>query len=77
MVGRLFNTVGPRQTGQYGMVVPSFVKQALLGEPVTVYGDGEQSRCFCHVSDVVRALVALMRLPEAYGRCSTSAATRR
>jgi UDP-glucose 4-epimerase len=68
VVGRMFNTVGPRQTGQYGMVVPSFIKQALAGEPITVYGDGEQSRCFCHVSDVVRALIALMRLPEAYGQ---------
>ncbi len=61
---RFFNTVGPRQTGRYGMVVPRFVRQALRGEPLTVYGDGEQSRCFCHVLDVVRALVALLDRPE-------------
>ena len=54
VIGRLFNTVGPRQTGRYGMVVPSFVRQALAGEPITVYGDGQQRRCFCHVKDVVR-----------------------
>lgn len=58
-VVRLFNTVGPRQTGQYGMVIPSFVTQALRGEPITVYGDGTQRRCFCHVADVVEALVEL------------------
>lgn len=68
VVGRLFNTVGPRQTGQYGMVVPTFVKQALAGAPVTVYGDGKQSRCFTHVRDVVRALIALMERPDAYGQ---------
>ena len=56
---RLFNTVGPRQTGRYGMVVPRFVRQALAGEPITVYGDGRQSRCFTHVDDVVRATLAL------------------
>ncbi len=56
VVVRLFNTVGPRQTGQYGMVVPRFVKNALEGKPITVYDDGEQSRCFCHVTDVVQAL---------------------
>ena len=67
VVARLFNTVGPRQTGQYGMVVPTFVRQALAGAPITVYGDGKQSRCFTHVSDVVRALIALMEKPEAYG----------
>ena len=59
VVARLFNTVGPRQTGRYGMVVPRFVAQALNGEPITVYGDGSQSRCFTHVSDVVRALIDL------------------
>jgi UDP-glucose 4-epimerase len=59
VVVRLFNTVGPRQTGRYGMVIPNFVKQALLGHPLTVYGDGTQSRCFTYVSDVVGALVAL------------------
>lgn len=57
---RLFNTVGPRQVGQYGMVLPRFVEAALKGETVRVYGDGEQTRCFCHVSDVVGALVSLM-----------------
>jgi UDP-glucose 4-epimerase len=67
VICRLFNTVGPRQTGQYGMVVPRFVQQALSGEPVTVYGDGSQSRCFCNVSDVVRALVGLIESPEAVG----------
>lgn len=67
VVARLFNTVGPRQTGQYGMVVPTFVRQALAGAPITVYGDGKQSRCFTHVNDVVRALVGLMEKPEAYG----------
>ena len=55
VIVRLFNTVGPRQTGQYGMVVPSFIKQALTGRPITIHGDGRQSRCFCDVSDVVRA----------------------
>ena len=59
-VVRLFNTVGPRQTGQYGMVIPTFVKQALAGRPITVYGDGKQSRCFCYVGDVVGALQKLM-----------------
>jgi UDP-glucose 4-epimerase len=60
VVVRLFNTVGPRQTGQYGMVIPRFVSQALAGEPFTVYGDGTQSRCFTHVSDTVRGLIGLM-----------------
>jgi UDP-glucose 4-epimerase len=59
-VVRLFNTVGPRQTGQYGMVIPTFVKQALSGRPITVYGDGTQTRCFGYVGDVVGALVKLM-----------------
>ena len=65
---RLFNTVGPRQTGQYGMVVPRFVRQALRGEPITVYGDGTQTRCFAHVQDVVNALVKLMECKAAKGR---------
>jgi len=60
IVVRLFNTVGPRQTGSYGMVVPRFVVQALLGEALTVYGDGEQRRCFCHVDDAVAALLGLL-----------------
>src|SRR4029078_11686444 len=68
VVARLFNTVGPRQTGQYGMVVPNFVKQALANKPITVYGDGKQSRCFTHVSDVVRALIGLMEKTDAYGQ---------
>jgi UDP-glucose 4-epimerase len=59
VIVRLFNTVGPRQTGRYGMVIPNFVKQALLGHPLTVYGDGEQSRCFTYVTDVVGALMKL------------------
>jgi UDP-glucose 4-epimerase len=67
VVARLFNTVGPRQTGQYGMVVPTLVRQALAGAPLTVFGDGKQSRCFTHVSDVVRALIGLMEKPDAYG----------
>jgi len=57
---RLFNTVGPRQSGQYGMVVPRFVQQALLDHPITVYGDGKQSRCFGYVGDIVGAIVKLM-----------------
>ena len=62
VIARLFNTVGPRQTGQYGMVVPNFVRQALEGETLTVYGDGSQSRCFCDVRDVVRALIGLIEI---------------
>jgi UDP-glucose 4-epimerase len=65
---RLFNTVGPRQTGQYGMVIPTFVRQALAGQPITVYGDGEQSRSFTYVGDVVRAVVALINEPRAIGQ---------
>ncbi len=56
---RLFNTVGPRQTGRYGMVIPTFVRQALSGQPITVFGSGEQSRCFCHVADVIQGIQAL------------------
>ena len=67
VIARLFNTVGPRQTGRYGMVIPRLVSQALRGEPLTVYGDGEQSRCFGAVQDVVRGLVALMESPAAVG----------
>jgi UDP-glucose 4-epimerase len=65
---RLFNTVGPRQTGHYGMVIPRFVKAGLAGEPIQVFGDGTQSRCFCDVSDVVRAIHGLMEAPDAVGR---------
>ena len=68
IICRFFNTVGPRQTGQYGMVVPRFVQQALRGDPITVYGDGEQSRCFCNVADVVRALVLLTDCEAARGQ---------
>lgn len=68
VIVRLFNTVGPRQTGMYGMVIPRFVRQAVLGEPLTVYGSGEQTRCFCFVGDVVSALLALIDHPEAYGK---------
>ena len=64
---RLFNTVGPRQTGAYGMVLPRFVRQALAGEDLTVYGDGTQSRCFAHVSDVVDAILLVLESPEANG----------
>jgi len=67
IVTRFFNTVGPRQTGQYGMVLPSFAAQALRNEPITVYGTGEQSRCFGHVQDAVEALLRLMASPEAVG----------
>jgi UDP-glucose 4-epimerase len=64
---RIFNTVGPRQRGQYGMVLPRFVRQALSREDLTVYGDGSQSRCFTHVRDTVRALMALIESDEAVG----------
>ena len=68
IIVRLFNTVGPRQTGQYGMVIPNFVRQALAGEPITVFGDGTQSRSFTFVGDVVRAMVALIDEPRAVGQ---------
>jgi UDP-glucose 4-epimerase len=64
---RFFNTVGPRQTGRYGMVIPRFTRQALAGEPLTVYGTGDQVRCFCHVHDVIPALTKLIATPAAYG----------
>jgi len=67
VIVRVFNTIGPRQTGQYGMVVPRFVKQALLGEPITIYGDGTQRRSFTWVEDVVNAMIALIEHPKAYG----------
>jgi UDP-glucose 4-epimerase len=67
VIGRLFNTVGPRQTGRYGMVVPTFARQALTGEAITVFGDGNQRRCFCHVKDVVRALADLMERDDLFG----------
>jgi UDP-glucose 4-epimerase len=68
IIVRLFNTVGPRQTGQYGMVVPNFVQQALAGQPITVFGDGTQSRSFTYVGDVVTAMVALINEPRAVGQ---------
>jgi UDP-glucose 4-epimerase len=68
IIVRFFNTVGPRQTGQYGMVIPNFVRQALAGEPITVFGDGKQSRAFTHVLDVVGALVKLVTEPKAIGQ---------
>ena len=68
VVARVFNTVGPRQSGRYGMVLPRFALQALRGEPLTVYGDGRQTRCFAHVRDVVESLCALIRSPSANGR---------
>ena len=67
VVVRLFNTVGPRQVGHYGMVIPRFITQALKGGPITVYGDGEQSRCFCYVGDAVEGLIALSEIDEAVG----------
>ena len=68
IIARLFNTVGPRQTGRYGMVLPTFVRQALMGRPITVYGDGSQSRCFSAVDEVVAALTALTDCPDAVGQ---------
>ncbi len=67
VICRFFNTVGPRQTGTYGMVIPRFVERALTGEPLKVYGDGQQTRCFCNVKDTVRAVVALAAEPQAVG----------
>jgi UDP-glucose 4-epimerase len=68
VIARLFNTVGPRQTGQYGMVIPNFVRQALAGQPITVFGDGSQTRSFTYVGDVVCALVGLVKEPRAVGQ---------
>ena len=68
IIVRLFNTVGPRQTGQYGMVIPTFVRQALAGKPITVFGDGRQQRSFTYVGDVVRAMLALIDEPRAVGQ---------
>jgi UDP-glucose 4-epimerase len=75
IVGRLFNTVGPRQTGQYGMVMPTFVRQALANRPITVFGNGTQRRCFCHVRDVVRAIADLMGGGSHYGEVFNVGAT--
>jgi UDP-glucose 4-epimerase len=68
IIARLFNTVGPRQTGRYGMVLPRFVAAAKAGEPLRVFGDGRQTRCFCHVADAVEAMVRLQRCREAFGQ---------
>lgn len=68
VIVRLFNTVGPRQTGNYGMVIPRFARQAVLGQQITVYGDGQQTRCFCYVGDVVGALATFIDEPNAYGK---------
>jgi len=67
VIGRFFNTVGPRQTGRYGMVVPRFVKSALNNEPLTIYGTGEQTRCFSYVGDLVEAVIELMNCEQAAG----------
>ena len=68
VIARFFNTIGPRQTGQYGMVVPRFVQRALKNEPIQVYGTGQQSRCFCYIDDVVEAIIALCGCKEAAGK---------
>jgi UDP-glucose 4-epimerase len=75
-VVRLFNTVGPRQTGVYGMVLPRFVRQALLGEDLTVYGDGSQSRCFAHVDDTIEALLLLAEREDSVGTAFNIGASR-
>ena len=67
VIARLFNTVGPRQSGEYGNVIPRFVQAALAGEPLEIHGDGSQTRCFCHVDDTVRGLIGLMDEPSAVG----------
>ena len=68
IIGRFFNTIGPRQTGRYGMVVPRFVQWALRGKPVLVYGTGHQKRCFCYVTDLVEAIINLMSCEQAVGK---------
>ena len=68
VIARFFNTIGPRQTGEYGMVVPRFVQRALKNEPVLIYGTGKQSRCFCYVDDVVEAVIGLMDCEQAAGK---------
>jgi len=68
VIGRFFNTIGPRQTGQYGMVVPRFVQRALKNEPILIYGTGRQSRCFCYVKDLVDAIIGLMNCEDAAGK---------
>jgi len=68
VIGRFFNTIGPRQTGQYGMVVPRFVQSALKNEPIQIYGTGQQRRCFCYVADLVEAIVGLMNCKKSVGK---------
>ena len=68
VIGRFFNTIGPRQTGQYGMVVPRFIQRALRGEPLSIYGTGRQKRCFCYVQDLIDAVIGLMNCEEAAGK---------
>ncbi len=68
VIGRFFNTIGPRQTGRYGMVVPRFIQRALRGEPLSIYGTGRQKRCFCYVQDLVDAVIGLMNCEEAAGK---------
>ena len=68
VIGRFFNTIGPRQTGQYGMVVPRFVQRALKNEPLLIYGTGRQSRCFCYVQDIIDAIIALIDCEQALGK---------
>jgi UDP-glucose 4-epimerase len=75
VIARLFNTVGPRQSGQYGMVIPRFVERALAGQPLEVHGDGKQTRCFCHVQDTIRALTGLMEATETRGEIFNVGAT--
>jgi nucleoside-diphosphate-sugar epimerase len=77
VIARLFNTVGPRQSGQYGMVIPRFVSAALAGRPLEIYGDGTQTRCFCHVQDTIRALMALMDAGETSGEIYNVGSTER
>ncbi len=77
VIARLFNTVGPRQSGQYGMVIPRFVESALAGEPLEIHGDGTQTRCFCHVSDTVRALLGLLESTETSGQIYNVGSTER
>ena len=77
VIVRLFNTVGPRQSGQYGMVIPRFVERALTNAPIEIFGDGEQTRCFCHVDDTVRALTALMDEPATSGEIYNVGSTNR
>jgi UDP-glucose 4-epimerase len=76
VIPRLFNTVGPRQIGRYGMVIPRFVQQALNGDPLTIYGDGTQSRCFMHVTDAVQGIIALSEHPDALGKVFNLGTTR-